>query len=79
MPGGSNVGDLCRDIAEAVARRYPGTDPSAYRVVLEWGDGGWLAFARAQYSPTRLYPVSHPTPEGALARLWDHYRTRAVR
>ena len=70
------MGDLCRDIAEALARRYPGTVPSQYHVVLEWGDGMWLAFARTQYSPTRLSPVSHPTPEGALARLRDYYCTR---
>lgn len=66
--------EACREIAAYVAREFPGAEPSQFRVVLEWDNGTWLAFARTKSSNTRLHPMSHPLPGGALARLRDRCR-----
>lgn len=67
---------VCQEVVVIVARGFPGSNPTQFRVVLEWDNGGWLAFARTQYSTNRLCPMSHPTPEGALSRLLDRCRSR---
>ena len=69
-------GAVCREITALIVRDFPGAVPSQFRVVLEWENGTWCAFARTRSSNTRLRPVSHPTVEGALARLRDRCLTR---
>jgi hypothetical protein len=71
-----DFGAACREITDLVARDYPGASPSQFRVVLEWEDGAWCAFVRTRSSNTRIYPVGHPTAQGALDRLRDYYRKR---